>query len=106
MDVIRDGVATVDELLSMETAGIRAISVEHTMTQRRDRWGNVFRYRALVTLTSGARRPAWDVYLRSAGVQEDSPVGIRPARPIAIALVLVMAPLGFVGILIRRRITR
>lgn len=64
-----DGVAGPEgnaRLLPLAEAGIRSIALTVKVTGRRDRWGNMFRYRSKVELESGASRWSYDVFLAAA----------------------------------------
>lgn len=78
IDTTRDGHSEAAELFSLESLGINAISVETKLSSKRDRWGNVYRWRAPVHFTSGVSRYAYDVILahsdRVAAVQNCTPV--------------------------------
>jgi hypothetical protein len=60
-DRSRDGISQPDELLPLESLGIRAISVDYRLSRKVDEWGNAFRYRAPVYFVNGAVKFAWDV---------------------------------------------
>jgi hypothetical protein len=62
----RDGVGQPSELRTLSDVGVIAISVEYRESNKRDRWGNRFKYRAKVK----ARDPrmnkySYDVFLVS-----------------------------------------
>ena len=72
-DTTRNGVVDPGELTSLKMAGIRTMSLDYRESRRRDRNGNVFKYRSKVEFRSGKLTWAFDVYLsQSAG---------RPTRP-------------------------
>jgi hypothetical protein len=48
IDANHDGVSQANELLALGTLGIESISLDFKAEMRRDRWGNVFRYKAMV----------------------------------------------------------
>jgi hypothetical protein len=52
-DANHDGVSQVWELSALDTAGIRSLSLSVTTDNRRDRYGNRFRYRAPVDGDAG-----------------------------------------------------
>jgi hypothetical protein len=58
-----NGVSEPDELSSLHEAGISALGYSHQWIGRRDRYGNLLKYRAFVQLSVGGRRPYYDVYL-------------------------------------------
>lgn len=63
-DANHDGISQPDELRSLASAGITGISTDFKWSNKKDRWGNLFRYRAVV-LTDRARDGghfAYDVF--------------------------------------------
>lgn len=64
IDTNHDGISQLQELRSISTTPISALGTRHQWTGRRDRHGNFFGYRSLVTI-GGVRRPYYDVYFRS-----------------------------------------
>lgn len=60
-DRMRDGVSTDDELVPVNDE-IKSISLDYRESRHRDRWGNGFRYRALVRLADGSNTFAYDVF--------------------------------------------
>ena len=58
-----DGVSQPGELLTLAQAGIASIELTAQSTGRRDRFGNYFRYRAVVHLANGHQTVIWDVFL-------------------------------------------
>ncbi|MBI2678384.1 MAG: hypothetical protein HYX28_06355 [Candidatus Koribacter versatilis] len=66
-DSNHDGVSQPDELLPLQRVGIQSVSLEFKMSARRDRFGNMFRYRSTVKVLNpnGATidRNAYDVFL-------------------------------------------
>jgi len=65
IDRNHDGVSQPDEIKTQADVGITEIYLSYQIVQRRDRYGNVFRYRSRVTGASGDRS-AWDVFLSAA----------------------------------------
>lgn len=66
-DSNHDGVSQQSELLTLRAVDIEGMSLSFHLSERRDRWGNVFRYRSSVQgLTT---RWAYDVILRAAPLQ-------------------------------------
>jgi hypothetical protein len=63
LDSRRDGVCEPADLVSLQSVGIDWISVNYRLSRKKDRWGNVFRYRAKVHLSSGREVWAYDVFL-------------------------------------------
>ncbi len=63
VDANHDGVSQPGELLTLAQAGIASIELSYQPVRRRDRFGNYFRYRAIVHLRSGGQTTAWDVFL-------------------------------------------
>jgi len=66
-DTNHNGVSESWELYSLAALNIKAINLDYKETRRRDRYGNVFRYRAKVESTNprDVGRWAWDVFLVS-----------------------------------------
>lgn len=66
IDSNHDGISQPSELLSLPQAGIRAISLHYTRMRYTDTFGNQFRFKSGVTMSSGTsrdRREAVDVFL-------------------------------------------
>jgi hypothetical protein len=66
VDRNHNGVAEFQELISLEDAGVSAISLDYRAASRVDRFGNRFRYRARVDEwhPGAAGVWAWDVLLK------------------------------------------
>jgi ribosome modulation factor len=64
-DADHDGTSTPNELTQLSVASVRSISLDYRDAHRRDRWGNLFRYRAAVkdTREASVGRWAFDVIL-------------------------------------------
>jgi hypothetical protein len=67
VDANHNGVSEPSELKTLVAVGLSAIDLDYKQAGRRDRNGNLFRYRAKVTDTRGEQlgRWAWDVILVS-----------------------------------------
>ena len=80
-DVNHDGLSQPSEFSDLAGAGISGLSVQYRESRRRDRWGNVFRYRARVVSDTIGRRSRWafDVFLMS---EDDRRLrtGLLPSR--------------------------
>jgi hypothetical protein len=63
-DMNRNGLSDVGELTLIGDAGITRLGTAFKTSRRRDRWGNVFRYRGDVITVFGKRR-SFDVFLSS-----------------------------------------
>lgn len=68
IDLNHDGVCQPDELHTLPSLGINSISLDYELSMRRDRYGNLFRYRTMVNPDGGANksnigRIAYDVLL-------------------------------------------
>jgi hypothetical protein len=64
VDGNHDGVSQAQELLTLVQARVDAISVDYRVDNRKDRWGNLFKYRAPVSAPN--THFAYDVFLVSA----------------------------------------
>jgi hypothetical protein len=64
-DANHNGISESTELHSVESLGLTKISLDYRESKRRDRYGNEFRYRAIVRDKRDAQfgRWAWDVFL-------------------------------------------
>jgi hypothetical protein len=64
-DTNHNGVSESAELYSLAALNLKAINLDYKETRRRDRYGNVFKYRAKVYSTNprDVGRWAWDVFL-------------------------------------------
>jgi hypothetical protein len=62
-----NGVSEPSELITLSEVGVVELELSYRVSQRRDQYGNVFRYRAKVRGISGEQlgRWAWDVFLVS-----------------------------------------
>ncbi|MGB2626287.1 MAG: hypothetical protein WAK20_05830 [Candidatus Acidiferrum sp.] len=63
-DSNHNGISEPWELISLQEARIKSISLSYTEEGRIDKWGNRFRYRAKVVATDGADKWAYDVILQ------------------------------------------
>jgi hypothetical protein len=66
-DLNHDGLSGPGEMVTLAAAGIARMDLEYWLSNRRDEYGNRFRYRAKVYDSRGAQvgRWAWDVFLAS-----------------------------------------
>ena len=109
VDANHDGVSQPGELLTLTQAGIAAIDLTAQPVGRRDRYGNVFRARAVVHLTNGHQTTVWDVFLvarpsaPSAGAAAGFAwPGAGGSRPIATGLAGLGAGLVVIGLCFSR----
>jgi len=69
VDASHDGISQTDELYTLESLGVYSISLDYSLSERRDQYGNQFRYRSNVTVNNPAgskvKRIAYDVLLTS-----------------------------------------
>jgi hypothetical protein len=63
-DSNHNGISESSELISLQDAGIRSISLDYTETGYVDKWGNRFRYRARIVSSNAAEKWAYDVILQ------------------------------------------
>ena len=65
-----NGISDPDELLTLQSAGIKVIELDYKISKQTDRYGNEFKYRAKVKDTNKTKvgRWAWDVFLQSVGL--------------------------------------
>jgi hypothetical protein len=70
-DANHDGISQPDELKTLEAVGIKAISLQYTLSTKTDPFDNVFRYRGRVLDTSGSevRKVIYDVLVGTAPIQ-------------------------------------
>lgn len=74
IDANHDGVSQPEELHTLLSLGVNSINLKYKLSERRDEYGNLFRYRALVN--PGERTPtgrmAYDVFFVTTGAPSDS----------------------------------
>ena len=60
-----NGISEVEELISLQSIGLKTIELDYKESKKQDEYGNSFRYRAKVKDQKGAQvsRWAWDVFL-------------------------------------------
>jgi hypothetical protein len=58
--------ALADEYRTLADAGVRWISLAFSETERRDEWGNWFRYRSKIRIDNSETRWSYDVFLAEA----------------------------------------
>jgi len=66
VDLNHDGFAQVSEILPIDRSSVRAISLAYHRTNRRDRYGNMFRFESRVTIADpfgrNSDRPVYDIF--------------------------------------------
>lgn len=64
-DTNHDGVSQPEELHTLESVGIAAISLDYSVSKKQDRFGNKFNYRSVVRSTDGSLtdKKIYDVFL-------------------------------------------
>ncbi|HVE72383.1 MAG TPA: hypothetical protein VNI54_13550 [Thermoanaerobaculia bacterium] len=60
-----NGVATLNELSSLDSHGLASLGIDHHWTGRRDAHGNILRWQGRVTWKTSTPRPYYDVYLQT-----------------------------------------
>jgi len=73
-DVNHDGIAQPSELITLEAAGIKAISLDYKPAKKVDENGNVYRYRSNIKDDAGgtARKSVYDVFLEIGAARQHS----------------------------------
>jgi hypothetical protein len=66
VDANHNGFSEPSELLTLEQVEIVELDLRYRTMGRKDRFGNRFRYGALVTLLNGSKRQSYDVFLQTA----------------------------------------
>lgn len=66
IDRNHDGISQPDELYTLDSLGIEAIDLQYKESRRRDRYGNLFRYRAQVNMgdKDNVGPSSYDVFLK------------------------------------------
>lgn len=69
IDANHDGISQSDELHALPSLGVNSINLAYKLSERRDQYGNLFRYRAPVNAgdQTPTGRMAYDVFFVSAG---------------------------------------
>lgn len=85
LDLNNDGISQASELFPLQQFGIDSIELDYKLDQRRDRYGNWFRFRGKITgrdPKTGAsfERTIYDVILQMAGTTAGS-ITLRDPRP-------------------------
>jgi len=83
IDANHNGISETEELFSLQSMGLYSISLSVSESERRDRFGNRFRYRAKLNIEKPRRNDelgpwAYDVFLTA--VSPDLPVFKQPQR--------------------------
>jgi len=61
IDSNHDGVSQRRELFSLNDKGVEGISCNYRLSKRSDRYGNLFRFKALARI-NGVKRWVWDIF--------------------------------------------
>lgn len=64
VDTNHNGISEPSELHTLESVGIKSISLDYREAGRVDRWGNRFRYRSKVSFANGGETWAYDVFFQ------------------------------------------
>ncbi len=113
VDANHDGVSQPGEFITLAEASIASIELSAQPVRRRDRFGNYFKYRAVVHLANGRRTTAWDVFL-AASLNGSAPAaaaalpwlgGSRPgpSAPGLAGLGVALIAVGLAGLVRPRR---
>ena len=85
VDANHDGISQPDELHTLPELGVLSLSLSYRESSREDRFGNMFRYRAMVNPNFKGQGPkdgrwAYDVYLRRARTTSSTGIGVPSSR--------------------------
>lgn len=83
-DINHDGISQPNELMTLDEAGIIAISLDYRLSKRVDDNGNFFRYRSKIEDTSGSTvgMTVYDVFLGIGSARQQSSGALLPSSPI------------------------
>ena len=65
-DENHDGSSQPPELVQLVESGVMSIGLDYKTINKKDRFGNLFRYLGVVEMDSGKKRHAYDVFLQVA----------------------------------------
>lgn len=85
VDANHDGISQAQELHNLPELGVFSLSLSYRASSREDRFGNMFRYRAMINPSINRQEPkdgrwAYDVYLLRARTTSSTEIGVVSSR--------------------------